>query len=214
LPPALIGSAASSAAPAAVAHWTLLCIWISIVFQRVIWLRGLLLTCHRLVSAILGLLLAGAVRSAETAAVASAAPFEQREVMVPMRDGVMLQTVIWTPVGASAPLPIMLTRTPYGVPDHAPETVPAALRELAADGYIFVIQNLRGRFQSGGDFSLSDDSRLRPGHGTIETEDAWDSIDWLVHFLCRLYRRRQSAAAASGAEGGQRTGLAGRPVAE
>lgn len=75
--------------------------------------------------------------------------------MVPMRDGVHLQTVILTPLAQRQALPILLQRTPYGVPDKAPPGVPNNLKELAADGYIFVFQNLRGRFQSEGAFQLS-----------------------------------------------------------
>jgi len=106
--------------------------------------------------------------------------FTYQEVMVPMRDGVSLQTVILRPVDRSEPLPILLRRTPYGVPDKAPAEIPDDLKALATDGYIFVIQNLRGRFKSEGSFSLTDDSLVEPGQGTIETRDAWDSIDWLV----------------------------------
>ena len=51
---------------------------------------------------------------------------------------------------------------------------------MAADGYIFVIQNLRGRFKSEGTFTLSEDALIGHGKGTIETRDAWDTIDWLV----------------------------------
>jgi predicted acyl esterase len=57
-------------------------------------------------------------------------PFRYQEVMVPMRDGVHLQTVILTPVGMREPLPILLQRTPYGVPEKAPETIPPNLQEL------------------------------------------------------------------------------------
>jgi putative CocE/NonD family hydrolase len=106
--------------------------------------------------------------------------FTYQEVMIPMRDGARLQTVILTPVGAAGPLPILITRTPYGIPAKAPDTMPDNLRALAADGYIFVYQNLRGRFKSDGVFSLSEDSKVTPGQGTIETRDAYDTIDWLV----------------------------------
>jgi uncharacterized protein len=109
--------------------------------------------------------------------------FDYREVMVPMRDGVRLQTVILTPVGKHGPLPVLLERTPYGVPDRAPTSMPASIKELAADGYIFVYQNLRGRFKSEGEFSLSASKKVEPGGGTIETRDAWDTVDWLVKNL-------------------------------
>ena len=76
--------------------------------------------------------------------------FKLQEVMIPVRDGVRLQTTILTPVDQKEPLPILFRRTPYGVPEKAPEQMPSSLKELAQDGYIFVIQNLRGRFKSEG----------------------------------------------------------------
>ncbi len=110
----------------------------------------------------------------------AATPFNYREVMVPVRDGVHLQTVIWTPVNQSTPLPILLERTPYGVPDKAPSEIPNALKEYAQDGYIFVFQNLRGRFKSEGVFHLSEAADLNDPKSTNETTDAYDTIDWLV----------------------------------
>ncbi len=85
--------------------------------------------------------------------------FTYQEVMVPMRDGARLQTVIMTPTNAKGPLPILLRRSPYGVPDKAYAEVPRTLQQLYADGYIFVIQNIRGRFKSEGTFSLSETPR-------------------------------------------------------
>jgi putative CocE/NonD family hydrolase len=102
------------------------------------------------------------------------------EAMIPMRDGVRLQTVILAPLGAHEALPILLRRTPYGVPDKAFDAVPADLKALAADGYIFVIQNIRGRFKSEGTFSISGDFTVTIGQGTVETRDAWDTVEWLV----------------------------------
>jgi putative CocE/NonD family hydrolase len=106
--------------------------------------------------------------------------FTFQEVMIPVRDGVHLQTVILTPVDAKGPLPILFRRTPYGVPDQAPTQVAANLKELEADGYIFVIQNLRGRFKSEGVFKLTQQANLADSTSTSETTDAYDSIDWLV----------------------------------
>src|SRR5579862_629630 len=88
-------------------------------------------------------------------------PFTLTEVMIPVRDGVHLQTAILTPVNQSGPLPILFRRTPYGVPSKAPDQMPASFKELAADGYIFVIQNLRGRFKSEGTFALSSQVNLK-----------------------------------------------------
>ena len=106
--------------------------------------------------------------------------FTYQEVMIPVRDGVHLQTVILTPVGATKPLPILFRRTPYGVPEKAPEQMPASFQELSQDGYIFVIQNLRGRFKSQGVFLLSSWVDLQDPKATNETTDAYDSIEWLV----------------------------------
>jgi hypothetical protein len=107
-------------------------------------------------------------------------PFKLQQVMIPVRDGVHLQTVILTPVDQQGPLPILFRRTPYGVPDKPPEQMPASMKELAADGYIFVIQNLRGRFKSEGVFNLSSWVDLKDPKATNETTDAYDSIEWLV----------------------------------
>jgi hypothetical protein len=119
--------------------------------------------------------------SAPPAPPAPIATFE--EVMIPMRDGVRLQTVILRPLGHPEPLPILIQRTPYGVPAAAPAKMPKSLEALEADGYILVIQNIRGRFKSEGTFTLSGDVLLTPGEGTIETRDAWDTIDWLVRHV-------------------------------
>jgi putative CocE/NonD family hydrolase len=106
--------------------------------------------------------------------------FHIQEAMIPMRDGVRLQTVILTPAEQQGPLPILFRRTPYGVPEKAPEQMPASWKELARDGYIFVIQNLRGRFKSEGNFDLTSQVDLTNPKATNETTDAYDSIEWLV----------------------------------
>jgi putative CocE/NonD family hydrolase len=117
----------------------------------------------------------------ETSQTPAAKPlFTLQEVMIPVRDGVHLQTAILTPVDQQGPLPILFRRTPYGVPAKAPEQTPASLKELAQDGYIFVIQNLRGRFKSEGVFNLSSWVDPNDPKATNETTDAYDSIDWLV----------------------------------
>jgi putative CocE/NonD family hydrolase len=106
--------------------------------------------------------------------------FKLQEAMVPVRDGVHLQTAILIPVDQRGPLPILFRRTPYGVPEKAPEQMPAAFKELTQDGYIFVFQNLRGRFKSEGVFNLSSWVDLNDPKATNETTDAYDSIEWLL----------------------------------
>jgi len=108
--------------------------------------------------------------------------FKLQEVMIPVRDGIRLQTAILTPLNqtgadAQGPLPILFRRTPYGVPEKPPEQMPSSLKEFAQDGYIFVIQNLRGRFKSEGVFNLSSWVDLNDPKATNETTDAYDSID-------------------------------------
>lgn len=107
--------------------------------------------------------------------------FTFEEVMVPMRDGAKLQTVILRPAGkAGVKLPILLQRTPYGVPEAAPAAVPANMRYLAQDGYILVYQNMRGQFKSDGDFTMSMALQPKGSKAVDEATDSYDTVDWLV----------------------------------
>ena len=101
-----------------------------------------------------------------------------REVMIRMRDGVRLHATILAPGGAHAPLPILMTRTPYGSP-----RCPFGGR-LPDDGYVRVYADIRGRNGSEGDFVMNRPNR-EPGDSaaTDESTDTWDTVDWLVHNL-------------------------------
>ncbi len=111
--------------------------------------------------------------------------FQRRELTIPVRDGTQLFAVALVPRHATGPLPILLVRTPFsaaGAFDGA--DLPAAYRELAKDGYIFVAEDIRGRFGSGGTFVVNraqNDPRSPPGIN--ESTDAYDTIDWLVNHL-------------------------------
>jgi len=109
-----------------------------------------------------------------------AAAFTFEEVMIPMRDGTRLQTVILRPTNKPGKLPILLQRTPYGVPAKAPAAVPASMKFLAEDGYILVFQNMRGQFKSGGDFTMSMALQPKGSKGVDEATDSYDTVDWLV----------------------------------
>jgi uncharacterized protein len=109
--------------------------------------------------------------------------FSFQEVMIAMRDGIHLQTVILTPRHASGPLPILVQRTPYGVPANASVFPPSHSydEQLFADGYIFVFQSIRGRFKSEGTFVMQRPPRAKSDPRSIdEGTDAYDTIDWLV----------------------------------
>jgi putative CocE/NonD family hydrolase len=134
-------------------------------------------TFIQLYAAVAMLLLANSVYAQQPAAKPTLT-FE--EVMIPMRDGVRLQTVIIASSDHQGPLPILFRRTPYGVPTRAPQQLPPNYKELEQDGYIYVIQNLRGRFKSEGVFKLTSEVNLADPASTNETTDAYDSIDWLV----------------------------------
>ncbi len=81
--------------------------------------------------------------------------YQRSEVMIPMRDGVKLHTVILKPVDITTPLPFLIQRTPYGVDGNNRSSFFADRPELARAGYIYVCQDIRGRFKSEGEFVMS-----------------------------------------------------------
>src|SRR6202047_3888270 len=118
----------------------------------------------------------------------------RREVMIPMRDGVKLHTVILIPKGAKG-APILLTRTPYnatGLTTHAESAhlgpiltgYDNATEVIVEGGYIRVVQDIRGKYGSEGDYVMN-----RPLHGpqnptpVDHATDTYDTIDWLVKNL-------------------------------
>jgi hypothetical protein len=108
--------------------------------------------------------------------------FEMTRVMIPMRDGVSLETVIFAPSPLPKALPILLVRTPYGISKDDRSVRSEWYAPLRADGYIFVYQNLRGRFGSEGVFVMDRPPReQREPTAVDETTDVFDTIEWLVH---------------------------------
>jgi putative CocE/NonD family hydrolase len=107
--------------------------------------------------------------------------FTMREAMIPMRDGVRLHTSIYVPRGEHAALPIIFERTPYGIAGAA-GNFNSYMKELAADGYIFVFQDIRGRYGSEGTFVMQRAPRTNRGDRKAidESTDAYDSIDWML----------------------------------
>ncbi len=108
------------------------------------------------------------------------AGYVRQDSMIAMRDGVRLHIVIYAPSDAQAPLPIMFLRTPYSA-DGGTRWFANYLRELADDRYIFVFEDIRGRYKSEGQFVMMRAPRDRKDPGAIdESTDAYDTIDWLV----------------------------------
>ena len=113
--------------------------------------------------------------------------YSKREVMIPMRDGVKLYTVIVIPKKARS-APIVLTRTPYNATKRASRndspnmlSVLPLADEVFAGDYIRVYQDVRGKYKSEGDYVMT-----RPVRGPLNpttadhVTDAYDTIDWLV----------------------------------
>jgi len=98
-----------------------------------------------------------------------------------MRGGVRLYTQVYAPVAAAEPLPILLLRTPYGTGQLDSARMAAGLPELTAEGFIFVVQDIRGRFKSEGDFVMLRQPRdPRDKMAIDESTDAYDTIEWLL----------------------------------
>lgn len=107
--------------------------------------------------------------------------------MIPMRDGVKLFTVIMTPVGNAKPLPILLQRTPYGADLPMDEggtmdfsAVPY-FGNMAKEGYIFIMQDIRGKYKSQGTMQIHQPLIHASQKGAVdESTDTYDAIDWLI----------------------------------
>ena len=107
--------------------------------------------------------------------------YQRTEVMIPMRDGIKLHTVILKPADIPAPLPFLIQRTPYGVDGTSKASFFDGRPELARDGYIYVAQDIRGRFKSEGQFVMSRPEADHHNPRAIdESTDAYDTVDWLV----------------------------------
>ena len=116
-------------------------------------------------------------------------PYIRSEAMVPMRDGVKLHLVILRPEGSEtgAPLPILLTRTPYGAGGSS-EGINRSKPELAASRYIFVFADIRGKYGSEGQFVMNRALVHAPGNRTDpklvdESSDTYDTVAWMLKSL-------------------------------
>jgi len=120
--------------------------------------------------------------------------YQRSEVMIPMRDGVKLHAVILKPADIAGPLPFLIQRTPYGVEGTNRASFFGGRPELARDGYLYVCQDIRGRYKSEGEFIMSRALADQPGSPRTgprpwgghdpkaidESTDTYDTVDWLL----------------------------------
>ena len=114
------------------------------------------------------------------------AKYVQRSHDIPMRDGTTLHLEIFAPDGQTEALPILLQRTPYGV-DGTRGRLTGSYKELAEDGYVFVFQDIRGRYKSNGTFVMQRAPRPLDGpkDAIDEGTDTYDTIAWLLKSVPR-----------------------------
>ena len=123
---------------------------------------------------------------------AQTADYDKRDVMIPMRDGVKLHTVIVVPKGAKR-APIILTRTPYNASKRAEPLwrshsmvaiLPLGDEVFSNDNYIRVFQDVRGKYGSEGDYVMTRPLRGPLNDSNVDhSTDAYDTIDWLVKYI-------------------------------
>jgi putative CocE/NonD family hydrolase len=112
--------------------------------------------------------------------------YTKKEYRIPMRDGVALFTAVYIPKDSLKQYPFLICRTPYSVGPYGENNFPSyradAWEHLAREGFIFVYQDVRGRFMSEGKFV-----NMRPyipnktgKKQTDESSDTYDTVDWLV----------------------------------
>ncbi|MGA8596382.1 MAG: CocE/NonD family hydrolase [Bryobacteraceae bacterium] len=116
------------------------------------------------------------------------AHYTKYEFRIPMRDGKRLFTSVYVPKDLSQPYPFLMTRTPYGVAPYGSDNYRKSLYpgdNFARDGYIFVYQDVRGRYMSEGTWIEMTPVKDHP-HGpndVDESTDTYDTIEWLLHHV-------------------------------
>ncbi|WP_143307974.1 CocE/NonD family hydrolase [Chitinophaga vietnamensis] len=109
--------------------------------------------------------------------------YKKATIKIPMRDGVHLFTIIRTPANETKPLPILIIRTPYGADnlDDRKFIEWDYVAKMAAEGYIFVIQDIRGKYKSEGTMQIHQPLiHAKQKNAIDESTDTWDTVDWLV----------------------------------
>lgn len=111
--------------------------------------------------------------------------YTKREVQIPVRDGKKLFTAIYAPRDTSQTYPFLMLRTPYSIGPYGEEmrTSLAPTRAMLEDGYIFVYQDVRGRFMSEGTYRhMTPHVADKSGPNDVdESTDTYDTVEWLVN---------------------------------
>jgi len=111
--------------------------------------------------------------------------YNKMDTLIPMRDGVKLYTVIYTPKNDSALYPVLMERTPYSVSPYGSNNFgyqPAPNTDLLREGYILVLQDVRGRFMSEGkNLEVTPHIANKKSSKEVdESSDTYDTVDWLL----------------------------------
>ncbi len=111
--------------------------------------------------------------------------YTKAEYTIQMRDGVELYTAVYSPIDQSQTYPILMKRTPYTSAPYGPDKFPRSLGPTtlyAREGFIFVYQDVRGRYMSGGNirFQTPHNENKQTDQDTDESSDTHDTIEWLL----------------------------------
>ncbi|HEV2206686.1 MAG TPA: CocE/NonD family hydrolase [Candidatus Acidoferrales bacterium] len=111
--------------------------------------------------------------------------YTKSEYRIPMRDGVRLFTIVYAPKDTSQTYPFLINRTPYSVAPYGPDDYPTRVgpsEEFEKSGYIFVDQDVRGRYMSEGKFveMRPEIDHPKSNKDIDESTDTYDTIDWLL----------------------------------
>jgi uncharacterized protein len=117
--------------------------------------------------------------------------YKKTSVMIRMRDGIKLHTVIFSPVNAKYPLPVLLQRTPYGAEPGIPNDSVISVLDLGknfssmmSEGYFLVLQDIRGKYKSEGTMQIHQPLiHLQNKNAVDESTDTYDTVDWLIKNL-------------------------------
>jgi uncharacterized protein len=120
------------------------------------------------------------------------AAYKKTSVMIPMRDGIKLYTVIFSPVNEKEAVPVLIQRTPYSANNWSlldDTTIEVAnfgtnLEVMLKEGYYFVKQDIRGKYKSEGTMEIHQPLIHATNKNAVdESTDTWDTIDWLIKNL-------------------------------